>query len=41
LLIADPGEDTSWLDKQVEEFTKSDINIEGLLKKQEAQYTKA
>ncbi|MBP1925202.1 hypothetical protein J2Z76_001059 [Sedimentibacter acidaminivorans] len=34
LSIPDPGEDESWLDKQIEEYKKSDTNVEELLKKQ-------
>lgn len=38
LSIPDPGEDESWLEKQIEEYKKSDTDVEGLLKKQHAQY---
>lgn len=41
LSIPDPGEDDSWLEKQIEEYKNSDIDVEGLLKKQHAQYEDA
>lgn len=41
LSIPDPLEDDTWLEKQVEEYKKSDIDVEGLLKKQHAQYEAA
>ncbi len=41
LSIPDPSEDASWLEKQIEGFEKSDVDIEGLLKKQETQYAQA
>ncbi|WP_326909873.1 PEP/pyruvate-binding domain-containing protein [Sedimentibacter sp. MB31-C6] len=41
LSIPDPGEDKSWLDKQIEEYKKSDTDVEGLLKKQHIQYEDA
>lgn len=39
LSIPDSSEDSEWLKKQIEEFKKSDTNVEDLLKKQQAQYT--
>ncbi len=41
LLIPDPSEDPSWLEKQIESFEKSDVDVRGLLKKQEKQYAGA
>ncbi|HYE82061.1 MAG TPA: PEP/pyruvate-binding domain-containing protein [Clostridia bacterium] len=41
LSMADPSEDENWLEKQIEEFVKSDTDVEGLLKKQYAQYEAA
>ena len=37
LSIPDPGEDDSWLERQIEEYKKSDTDVEGLLKKQHSQ----
>lgn len=39
--IPDPSEDKAWLEKQIEEFKKSNVDAEGLLKKQHTQYEKA
>lgn len=36
--IPDPSEDKTWLEKQIEEFKRSDVDAEGLLKKQHTQY---
>lgn len=36
--IPDPAEDKIWLEKQIEEFKKSNIDAEELLKKQHTQY---
>lgn len=36
--IPDPSEDQAWLEKQIEEFKKSNVDAEGLLKKQHTQY---
>ena len=41
LSIPDPSEDENWLEKQIEEFKKSNTDVEGLLKKQQAQYVGA
>lgn len=41
LSIPDPMEDADWLEKQIEEAKKSDIDVEGLLKKQHIQYEAA
>ena len=41
LSIPDPGEDASWLEKQIDEYKKSDTDVEGLLKKQHSQYEDA
>lgn len=41
LSIPDPLEDPSWLEKQVEEYKKSAIDVEGLLKKQHGEYEAA
>jgi len=41
LSIPDPSEDNIWLERQIEEFEKSDTDVEGLLKKQHAQYDDA
>lgn len=41
LSIPDPAEDASWLQKQIEEFEKSNTDIEGLLKKQHRQFEAA
>ncbi len=41
LSIPDTGEVASWLENQIESFKSIDVDIEGLLKKQEAQYTQA
>lgn len=41
LSIPDLGEDDRWLEKQIEEYKKSDTDVEGLLKKQHAQYEDA
>jgi len=41
LSIPDPSEDVNWLEKQIEEYKKSDTDVEGLLKKQHAQYEDA
>lgn len=41
LSIPDPLEEPDWLEKQVKEYKKSDIDVEGLLKKQHAQYESA
>lgn len=41
LSVPDPSEDMSWLDKQIEGFKKSHVDIEELLKKQELQYEDA
>lgn len=38
--IPDPSEDKAWLEKQIEEFKKSNVDAEGLLKKQHTQYEK-
>lgn len=38
--IPDPAEDKTWLEKQIEEFKKSNADPEELLKKQHAQYEK-
>ncbi|MCO1603312.1 PEP/pyruvate-binding domain-containing protein [Desulfosporosinus nitroreducens] len=39
--IPDPMEDTEWLEKQIEESIRSNIDVEGLLKKQHTQYEAA
>lgn len=39
--IPDPAEDKTWLEKQIEEFKKSDVDAEDLLKKQHIQYERA
>lgn len=41
LSIPDPGEDESWLNKQIEEYKKSDTDVEGLLNKQHTEYEDA
>ncbi|WP_018211692.1 PEP/pyruvate-binding domain-containing protein [Desulfitobacterium hafniense] len=41
LSIPEPMEDTGWLEKQAAEYRKSEIDVEGLLKKQQAQYEAA
>ncbi|KUO49101.1 MAG: phosphoenolpyruvate synthase [Desulfitibacter sp. BRH_c19] len=41
LSMPDPLEDDTWLEKQIEEFKKSDTDVEGLLKKQHTQYEDA
>ncbi|MFC7439783.1 PEP/pyruvate-binding domain-containing protein [Laceyella putida] len=41
LSVPHPGEDADWLEKQIEEFKKSDVDVEGLLKKNHAQYEEA
>lgn len=41
LSIPDPLEDADWLEKQIEESKKSNMDVEGLLKKQHAQYEAA
>lgn len=41
LSIPDPLEDTDWLEKQIEEYKKSDIDVEGLLNKQHGEYEAA
>ncbi|MTI46844.1 MAG: phosphoenolpyruvate synthase [Firmicutes bacterium] len=41
LSIPDPSEDVNWLEKQIQEFKQSDINVEELLNKQHAQYEAA
>lgn len=41
LSIPDPGEDESWLNKQIEEYKKSDTDVEGLLNKQHSEYEDA
>ncbi|MDF2592776.1 MAG: phosphoenolpyruvate synthase [Clostridia bacterium] len=41
LSIPDPMEDTDWLEKQIEESNKSNMDVEGLLKKQHTQYEAA
>lgn len=41
LSIPDPSEDEAWLESQIEEFEKSDTDVEGLLKKQHMQYADA
>ncbi|MFZ5967254.1 MAG: PEP/pyruvate-binding domain-containing protein [Bacillota bacterium] len=41
LSIPDPMEDLDWLEKQIEESKKLDIDVEGLLKKQQTQYEAA
>lgn len=41
LSIADPMEDETWLEKQIEECKKSNIDVEGLLEKQHIQYEAA
>jgi pyruvate,water dikinase len=41
LSIPHPAEDGEWLERQIEEFKKSDVDVEGLLKKQRAQYEDA
>lgn len=38
--IPDPSEDKAWLEKQIEEFKKSNVDAEGLLKNQHTQYEK-
>lgn len=39
--IPDPAEDANWLERQIEEFEKSNIDVEGLLNKQRTQYEAA
>jgi len=39
--IPDPLEDVDWLEKQIEESRKSNIDVEGLLNKQHMQYEAA
>jgi pyruvate,water dikinase len=41
LSIPDPMEDADWLEKQIEESNKSNMDVEGLLKKQFMQYEAA
>jgi phosphohistidine swiveling domain-containing protein len=41
LSIPDPLEDAGWLEKQIEQYEKSDIDVEGLLRKQHIQYEAA
>jgi hypothetical protein len=41
LSIPHPAEDANWLDKQIEEFKKSDVDAEQLLKRNRAQYEEA
>ncbi len=41
LSIPDPTEDTNWLERQIAEFEESDIDVDGLLQKQHAQYKDA
>lgn len=41
LSIPHPGEDETWLEKQIEEFIKSGTDVSGLLEKQKSQYEKA
>ncbi|MBB6214192.1 pyruvate,water dikinase [Anaerosolibacter carboniphilus] len=41
LSMPDPLEEADWLEKQIEEYKKSDIDVEGLLKKQHTQYEAA
>jgi len=41
LSIPHPAEKTDWLEKQIEDFKKSDVDVERLLKKQRAQYEEA
>lgn len=41
LSIPGPAEDADWLERQIEEFEKSDTDVEGLLKKQHTQYEAA
>ncbi|OOM72704.1 PEP/pyruvate-binding domain-containing protein [Clostridium sp. BL-8] len=38
LSIPHPGEDESWIEKQIEEFKKSNTDVAGMLKKQQNQY---
>ncbi len=38
--IPDPSEDKEWLEKQIEDFRKSNVDAEKLLKKQHIQYEK-
>ena len=41
LSIPDPMEDVDWLEKQIEESKKSNMDVEGLLKRQHAQHEAA
>lgn len=41
LSIADPREDASWLEQQIVEYKKTDIDVEELLEKQRIQYENA
>jgi pyruvate,water dikinase len=41
LSIPHPGEDKAWLEEQIEEFKKSNTDVEKLLKKQHDQYEEA
>ncbi len=41
LSIADPREDDSWLEQQIVEYKKTDIDVEELLEKQRNQYEEA
>jgi len=38
LSIPDPSEDDTWLQRQIDEYEKSDTDVEGLLKNQHTQY---
>ncbi|ROR31441.1 pyruvate,water dikinase [Mobilisporobacter senegalensis] len=41
LSIPHPAEDPSWIDRQIEEFIKSETDVDGLLKRQHLQYEDA
>lgn len=41
LSIPDPMEDVTWLKRQIDEYKKSDTDVEGLLRKQQTQYEDA
>ncbi|KPU45995.1 chondramide synthase cmdD [Oxobacter pfennigii] len=41
LSIPDPSENVNWLERQIEEFKESNIDVEGLLQKQHTQYEAA
>lgn len=41
LSIPHPGEETEWLEKQIEEFEKSNLDVQSLLKKNHEQYQEA